>query len=59
MKKPADDESAEPAGQDESGESTEQEYGDELASMLGVSEDDRADFLTALSGYVRACAGKK
>ena len=33
-------------------------YGDELASMLGVSDDDKSDFLAALGGYVRQCKAK-
>ena len=34
-------------------------YGDELASMLGVSDDDKASFLSALGGYVRSCSKAK
>lgn len=55
--KPVAEEAAEPKGMDESAEDPGQEYGDELASMLGVSDDDKADFLTALRGYVMACSG--
>lgn len=45
---------AKPTDDDESGG-----YGDELASILGVSEDDKSDFLSSFAGYVRECAGKK
>lgn len=55
--KPDAEEAAEPKGMDESSEDPGQEYGDELASMLGVAPDDKADFLTALRGYVMACSG--
>lgn len=34
-------------------------YGDELASMLGVSDDDKTAFLSALGGYVRSCGKGK
>lgn len=56
--KPAAEEAGEPSDTSESSEDPGQEYGDELASMLGVSPDDKADFLAALHGYVMACAGK-
>lgn len=49
------EESAEPKGMSESTEDPGMEYGDELASILGVSEDDKQAFLDALSGYVRSC----
>lgn len=54
-KAPADDEEAEPDDKAESKESSEDEYGDVLADILGVSEDDRQNFMDALHGYVRAC----
>lgn len=56
--KPDAEEAAEPADTNESTEDPGQEFGDELASMLGVAPDDKEDFLSALHGYVMACAGK-
>ncbi len=49
-----DDDDSKPdmgADDEEGGDS----YGSELASILNVSDDDKADFLTALRGYVRGC----
>ena len=54
-----DVESAEPEGAAESSESSEQEYGDVLADVLGVEEADRSSFLDALRGYVKACASSE
>lgn len=31
------------------------EYGDELATILNVSDDDKEDFIKALTGFVKAC----
>lgn len=47
-------------GEEESPPSSKAEsgFGDELASMLGVSDDDKSDFLAALGGYVRQCKAK-
>ncbi len=56
-KGPASEEDAEPAGEDEASEDPKQEYGDELASLLGVADADKQDFLDALHGYVMSCSG--
>lgn len=53
---PSRDEEEAPAS--EAPASTENEYGSELARILGVSEEDTADFNAALSGFVRRCFAK-
>lgn len=54
---PSDDEEAE-GDEPESSESSEDEYGDVLADMLGVAKEDREAFNDALSGFVRQCMQK-
>lgn len=56
--RPDESEETEAPGTAEESESTEDEYADTLGEILGVSEDDMADFKDALSGYVRACVAK-
>lgn len=58
MKKPAAAKGEEAEKEPASSPDVSSGYGDELASMLGVSDDDKSSFLSALSGYVRSCGSK-